>query len=188
MKTVIGIDEVGRGAWAGPLLIVAARQRLELPKGIKDSKLLSPVQRQHLLPEIMVACDIGEGWVQPAEIDRIGLSKAMYLGVARALEALGALEDEQIIMDGGINFVDPKYYKATAVVGGDKMFPVVSAASIVAKVARDKYMSELPGRYASWEFERHVGYGTERHSTLLKRHGICDIHRRSFKPIKLYVS
>lgn len=184
MNSVIGIDEVGRGAWAGPLLVVAARQKADLSPNLKDSKLLSKTSRGSLLPGIKEVCDIGEGWVMPAEIDRLGLSEAMRLGVARALEAIDAWKNERIIVDGNINFCDSKYLRASAVVGADALFPVVSAASIAAKQARDNFMSRLPERYALWEFDRHVGYGTARHITLLKRHGVSDIHRRSYKPIK----
>jgi ribonuclease HII len=184
MNSVIGIDEVGRGAWAGPLLVVAARQKSELSPLLKDSKLLSKVSRGSLVPGIKIACDIGEGWVMPYEIDRLGLTQAMHLGVARALEVIDAWKSERIIMDGNFNYCDKKYFNASAVVDADALFPIVSAASIFAKVTRDTYMSELPKRYAQYEFERHVGYGTARHQVLLKRHGVSDIHRLSFKPVK----
>lgn len=181
---MIGIDEVGRGAWAGPLLVVAVRQKGELSPLLRDSKLLSKTSRGSLIAGIKAACDIGEGWVMSAEIDNYGLTEAMRLAVARALESLEAWKSERIIMDGNINYCDPSYFNASAVIDADALFPLVSAASIVAKVTRDQYMSELPARYAHWEFDRHVGYGTARHLALLKRHGVSDIHRRSFKPIK----
>lgn len=181
---MIGIDEVGRGAWAGPLLVVAARQVGELSGNIKDSKLLKSTVRSSLVPGIRAVCDIGEGWVMPAEIDRLGMREAMRLAVARALEAVKARYNETIITDGSINYCEAAYYKASAVIGADKEFPVVSAASIVAKVARDTFMRELPSRYEAWEFDRHVGYGTPRHQVLLRRHGVSDIHRTTFKPIK----
>lgn len=184
MKHVIGIDEVGRGCWAGPLLIVAARQVAPLPEGLKDSKLLSRMVRSQLKTMIDQTCEFGEGWVMPAEIDHLGLSNAMRLGTERALHNLEAKVDETIIFDGNINFCDPKYVRASAVIGADKTFPIVSAASIYAKVVRDKYMAELPERYQKYEFDRHVGYGTKLHSELLKKYGISDIHRLSFKPIR----
>lgn len=184
MHSVIGIDEVGRGAWAGPLLVVAARQKGELSPLLKDSKLLSKVSRGSLVAGIKAACDIGEGWVMPGEIDNHGLTEAMRLAVERALQNLDAGIGERIIMDGNINYCDRKYFHASAIVDADALFPIVSAASIIAKVARDVYMAELPARYENWEFDRHVGYGTARHQVLLKRHGVSDIHRLSFKPIK----
>lgn len=181
---MIGIDEVGRGCWAGPLLVVAARQLRPLPAGLKDSKVLAKKRRELLKFDIELACELGEGWVMPAEIDHLGLTKAMQLAVARALEALDAKPGEQIVMDGSINYCDPKFYKAAAVVDADALFPLVSAASIYAKVQRDDYMARLPERYAVYEFERHVGYGTARHKLLLERHGVSDQHRRSFAPVK----
>lgn len=184
MKQVIGIDEVGRGCWAGPLLVVAARQKKELPKQLKDSKLLSRSVRSQLKVFIEQTCDIGEGWVMAAEIDHMGLSKAMQLGVSRALDDLEAKTDETIIMDGNVNYCNSKFVRASAVIGADKTFPIVSAASIFAKVTRDRYMAELPERYQVYEFDRHVGYGTKLHLELLKKFGVSDIHRTSFKPIR----
>ncbi len=184
IRSVIGVDEVGRGAWAGPLLVVAARMKGDLSPLIKDSKLLSKTVRGSLVAGIEAVCDIGEGWVMPSEIDNYGLTESMRLATARALEAIGAWKSERIIMDGNFNYCDPDFFNASAIIDADALFPIVSAASIVAKVARDKYMSELPSRYEPWEFDRHVGYGTARHQVLLRRHGVSDIHRRSFKPIK----
>lgn len=187
MKGLIGIDEVGRGSWAGPLLVVAARQRGVLPAGMKDSKLLSRKKRSELAKEIKVVSDIGEGWVMPSEIDRFGLSQAMRIGTERALRSLHAKLDETIIIDGNINYSDGRFFKATSVVDADALFPIVSAASIVAKVLRDQHMTDLPERYHIYEFANHVGYGTKEHARLLKEHGVCDLHRRSFAPIKAYL-
>lgn len=184
---MIGIDEVGRGCWAGPLLVVAARLKGELPEGVKDSKLIPRKKREELLDPIRAVCDIGEGWVMPSEIDRLGLTKAMHLATARALEDLGAKADETIVFDGNVNYCNSKFVRASAVIDADALFPIVSAASIVAKVLRDRYMADLPERYKIYEFASHVGYGTKDHSRLLREHGICDLHRRSFKPIKAYL-
>lgn len=181
---MIGIDEVGRGCWAGPLLVVAARQAGDLPAGLKDSKLLSKKRRELFRHDIMLACDMGEGWVMPAEIDHLGLAEAMRLGVRRALEALKTGYDEKIVIDGNINYCDKKYYKSAAVIDADALFPLVSAASIYAKVVRDEYMATLPERYEQYEFARHVGYGTARHKLLLDKYGVSDMHRRSFAPVK----
>lgn len=184
MKQAIGIDEVGRGCWAGPMLVVAARPRTKLPDGLRDSKQVAAKVRSQLKGMIERACDIGEGWVMPSEIDHLGLTEATRLGVARALEQLGASKGETIIVDGHINFCDESYVKSSAVIGADSLFPVVSAASIYAKVTRDTYMSELPARYDVYEFDRHVGYGTKLHKDMLKKHGVSDIHRKSYAPIK----
>lgn len=180
---MIGIDEVGRGCWAGPLLVVAARQTTELPLGVADSKIVSKKKRETLFFDISLSCDIGEGWVQAAEIDKIGLTKAMYLGVERALSALNVGADEEIVMDGNINYCLPRYSNSTAVINADATHPIVSAASIYAKVLRDKFMSELSEEYTKYQFVKHVGYGTKLHNEMLKLHGISDIHRKSYKPI-----
>jgi ribonuclease HII len=181
--SLIGIDEVGRGCWAGPLLVVAARSSGELPTGLADSKRISKDKRQRLAPLIKAACDIGEGWVSPKEIDELGLSKAMQLGVMRALLAIEAQPHEIIIMDGNINYCAAKFRESRAVIDADALYPVVSAASIWAKVARDTYMAELDEKYAMYQFAQHVGYGTALHKQMLLLHGVSDIHRRSFKPI-----
>ena len=189
MKTQqIGIDEVGRGCWAGPLLVVAARSCATLPAGLDDSKKLSKKRREALYAQIQETCDIGEGWITAAEIDAIGLTAAMQLGVARALEAVGAGTDEKIIMDGLINYCEPKYTGVTCVAKADSLYPIVSAASIHAKVTRDRYMTELAPKYAIYGFAQHVGYGTRLHSDMLILHGVSDMHRLSFAPIKKFAS
>jgi ribonuclease HII len=100
---MIGVDEVGRGCWAGPLLVVAARSKSALPVGVADSKVLSKKRRALLFYDIKLACDIGQGWVTPTEIDALGLTASMRLAVGRALDDLAADADEQIIMDGNLN-------------------------------------------------------------------------------------
>ncbi len=182
---MIGIDEVGRGCWAGPLLVVAARGGKELPPGLKDSKKLSKKRRELLYTEIAASCEIGEGWVTAQEIDELGLNGAMKLGVSRALEQLGVHPQEQIIMDGTINYCSADYTNVVCEPRADDSYPIVSAASIYAKVSRDHFMSQLGEAYSVYEFHKHVGYGTKLHSELLKLHGISDLHRRSFGPVKL---
>jgi ribonuclease HII len=178
----VGIDEVGRGCWAGPLVAGAVVLREPL-QGLKDSKQLSKKQREKLAAEIQVqAIAVGLGWVTPVEIDEIGLTAAVGLAMGRALEQIKTAYDE-IIIDGNFNFL-PDNTKARAVIKADASIPAVSAASIVAKVARDKYMSELKGKYRDYGFESHVGYGTTLHLAKLKIHGVSDLHRRSFKPVK----
>jgi ribonuclease HII len=181
---IVGIDEVGRGCWAGP--VVAGAVILDDPiPGIKDSKLLGRKQREKLAAVIhKQALAIGLGWVQPAEVDELGLTAAVGLAMHRAVEQITGQYDE-IIIDGNFNFLmnNPK---ARAVIKADASVPAVSAASIVAKVARDQYMSEVAAAdYPEYGFERHVGYGTALHLERLRIHGISDLHRRSFKPIKL---
>jgi len=186
MIKTVGIDEVGRGCWAGPLLVVAAQAKAELPPGLKDSKELTTKQRELLAPEIETVCKIGEGWVQPEEIDELGLTKAMQLGVVRALLTLGVQEDVEIIMDGHINYCPEEYSKVVTVIGADKKYPIVSAASIYAKVKRDAHMKRAAQLYPNYGFEKHVGYGTELHRLMLKNYGPSRIHRYSYKPVQSY--
>lgn len=177
----VGIDEVGRGCWAGP--VVAGAVILSEPiAGLKDSKKLSKLQREKLSPQITdQAQAIGLGWVTPQELDEIGLTAAVGLAMQRALDEI-EIEYDQIIIDGDYNFM-PDNPKAVTVIKADDTVPAVSAASILAKVARDQYMSQLGEDYEIYEFDKHVGYGTALHLERLKLHGISDQHRKSFKPI-----
>lgn len=185
--SIIGIDEVGRGSWAGPLLVVAACAHKQLPSGLNDSKLLSAAKREALLEEIIEACRIGEGWVQPEEIDELGLTRAMQLGVSRALLSLGASYDARIIIDGHINYCPTEFMNVQTIIGADKSHSIVSAASIYAKVKRDGHMKRLALIYPEYAFDKHVGYGTELHRIMLKNYGPSRIHRRSYKPVQAYL-
>lgn len=181
---MIGIDEVGRGAWAGPLLVVAARQVDILPTGLKDSKVLSKKRREALRYDIQLSCDIGEGWVTSQEIDEFGLTAAMKLAVKRALGALDANHEEDIIMDGNFNYCEAKYLKSRCVIDADATHPIVSAASIFAKVLRDDFMTKLSQQLVSYGFESHVGYGTKKHIEALRVHGVTEHHRKSYAPVR----
>lgn len=184
---MIGIDEVGRGCWAGPLLVVAARQITQLPEGLGDSKLISKPKREQLYEEIKASCQLGEGWVHPEEIDEHGLTAAMRMGVCRALLSLGASLDDDIVMDGHINYCPTDYTQVRTVVKADSAFPVVSAASIYAKVTRDRYMERIAKFHPFYGFEQHVGYGTALHRSALKIHGVSSVHRKSYKPIQAFL-
>ena len=181
---MVGVDEVGRGCLAGPLLVVAARAHGSLPEGLRDSKLLSRQQREKILDLLSICCNFGEGWVKCSEIDRLGLSAALRLGGARALRDLGVSPEDEIILDGSFNYL-PKIYKSSrAVIKSDDFVPIVSAASIHAKVTRDRYMFELAKKHPGYSFENHVGYGTKAHMLALKELGALKyVHRQSFMPI-----
>ncbi|OVE79322.1 hypothetical protein BVY00_00640 [bacterium G20] len=180
----IGIDEVGRGCLAGPLLVVAARQKSQLSFGLKDSKLMSRQQRQSIFELLTSSFEFGEGWVKPVEINQRGLTGAMRLGVARALKQLHATTSAEIIMDGPINYLSKKYTKVRCEVDADVDFPVVSAASIYAKVRRDRYMIALSKRHPRYGFDAHVGYATKSHIEALNKFGSLKwVHRQFFAPI-----
>lgn len=177
----MGIDEVGRGCWAGPLVAGAVVLAHPIP-GLKDSKKLSKKQRDKLADLINEqALAIGLGWVQPDEIDEIGLTEAVRLAMRRAVESI-KLKCDEVIIDGNINFLSDNP-KARALIKADDIVPAVSAASIVAKVARDNYMAEIATRYPDYGFASHVGYGTALHLEKLQLYGVSELHRRSFKPI-----
>jgi ribonuclease HII len=181
---MVGIDEVGRGCWAGPLLVVAARQIDDLPDGLTDSKLLNKLQRETIFKLLKSKVQFGEGWASVAEIDKKGLADALRLGVSRALNALGVSRDEEIVFDGSVNYVGKKFTNTKCIVAADLTIPIVSAASIYAKVTRDNFMAELGLKHPAYAFEKHVGYGTKVHKSALQQSGIIEgIHRVSFKPV-----
>jgi len=186
---ILGIDEVGRGPWAGPLVAGAAVLHRSID-GLADSKKLSKKRREELDVVIRENADIGLGWVTAGEIDEIGMTKAVQLAMLRAVKDLHASGGEynEIIIDGSINYFSNvnglKTEKVAAVIKADGTVPAVSAASIVAKVARDSYMASLGEKYPAYGFDKHVGYGTAAHAAALKAHGITSEHRKSFAPIK----
>jgi len=191
---LIGIDEVGRGCWAGPLVAGAVwLDDTVLPDAatwrLADSKILTKKQRtatNEALKELAAASKVyfGLGWVQPSELDAIGLSRAVAVAMRRAYEAIPEAQKQsaEVIIDGSFNFL-PDIVGSRAIVKADGSIPAVSAASIMAKVARDMWMVEAAARFPGYGFERHVGYGTQEHQHALADLGICELHRRSFKPI-----
>lgn len=179
----LGIDEVGRGCLAGPLLVAAVILDKKIV-GLKDSKQLSAVQRQLLSDEIIVSAQAYSfGLVEPIEIDKLGLTKATSLAMERALKQIKSNYDE-ILIDGNINYLS-NYSKSRCLIRADNLIPAVSAASIIAKVKRDHMMIELDKNYPGYELSSHKGYGTSRHLALIEQLGPSRIHRFSFKPIKL---
>jgi ribonuclease HII len=169
------------------LLVVAASAKAKLPQGLADSKVLSKKKRLELRQILEDSCIFGEGWVEPQEIDDLGLSQAMRLAVGRALSNLGASGADEIIMDGTINYCSPNFLNVRCEARADSTFPVVSAASIYAKVTRDQLMYELAKKHPGYGFENHVGYGTAGHLDGLKRLGVCSLHRRSYKPVQAFL-
>lgn len=184
---IIGIDEVGRGSWAGPLLVVAAYATSKLPKGLADSKSLTKIQRKQLYEELIVTCRFGEGWVQPEEIDDFGLAQAMRIAVSRALIMLAPSFTTKIIMDGKVNYCPAEYKNVECLIKADALKPIVSAAGIYAKVKRDKHMAYISRFYPNYQFDKHVGYGTAAHLEAIKTYGVCLLHRKTFRPIKQFV-
>ncbi len=181
---MVGIDEVGRGSLAGPLLVVAARQVGNFPSGLRDSKLLTRAQREAIFEYLIPNVEFGEGWVSSVEIDRRGLTAAMRLGVRRALRRLPAAKNEEIIIDGPFNYLPKSFERVQCLIDADTTITLVSAASIYAKVTRDRFMIRLAKRHPRYGFESHVGYATPKHLQALIRYGALKrIHRHLFEPI-----
>ena len=192
---ILGIDEVGRGPLAGPLVVGAVILPEEKPEWVgelKDSKKLS-VKKRELLNEIILekALAVGLGFVPAGEIDEVGISEALKLATRRAVEEVQKchVAFSQIVIDGKVNFlVGTRLEKyVSTLVKADDLIKEVSAASIVAKVARDRYMYELAEKFPEYGFEKHVGYGTAAHITAINKYGVCEEHRLSFEPCKSLV-
>jgi ribonuclease HII len=181
---VCGVDEAGRGPLAGPVYAAAVVLDAARPiEGLKDSKLLSASRREILasaIRERALAFAVAHATVE--EIDGLNILQATMLAMQRAVEDLGVIPDEAWI-DG--NRCPKLACRARAFVQGDRLHPVISAASILAKTARDADMQQLHERFPQYRFDRHKGYPTAEHLALLERHGPSEIHRRSFAPVRL---
>lgn len=177
-----GVDEAGRGPLAGPVVAAAVilddQSRIE---GLRDSKKLSAQKRECLYDEIMgrsLCCSLG--WASAKEIDEINILQATLLAMKRAIEGL-RLKPAHVWVDG--NQLPAIDIPADALIGGDDLKPCISAASIIAKVTRDRWMREQDALYPQYGFAGHKGYGTQAHIEALKKHGACPLHRRSFEPV-----
>jgi ribonuclease HII len=185
---ILGIDEVGRGPWAGPL-VVGAVVLGDVPiVGLTDSKKLTKKKRNEF--DILIrkyAAGYGIGWVSAEEIDHIGLSRALVEATKRAVEQVHTPYDT-IIIDGTVNFLagTTKGKYVTTLIKADLLEPSVSAASIIAKVARDTFMEEQDALYPGYGFSSHVGYGTSFHIQAIEDLGVTPLHRLSFKPLMKY--
>ena len=176
---VAGVDEAGRGSLAGP--VVAAAVILNVPVvGIEDSKKLSPKKREKLFMRLQECARIGVGIVDVETIDKINILQASLLAMQKALGALRP-GPRIALVDG--KFVPNVACRAVGVVRGDQRSVSIGAASIVAKVVRDRLMRELGGRFPGYGWERNAGYGTQKHKNAIKTLGITPHHRRTFAPV-----
>lgn len=180
---VAGVDEAGRGPLAGPVVAAAViLDDLKPIRGINDSKLLTPLRREKLYDEIRakaLCCSVAEASV--AEIDEINILQATMLAMRRAVEGL-RLKPAQVLVDG--NRLPVINILAQAIVDGDAKVKSIAAASILAKVHRDRLCLELHERHPQYGFDAHKGYATPEHLDALRRHGACEHHRRSFAPVR----
>lgn len=179
---VAGVDEAGRGPWAGPVLAAAVvLNPAQIPEGLNDSKKLSAKQRAHLYQALCACADIGLGAASVAEIDRYNIRQATHRAMIRALKALPQYPDT-VLVDGHDAPVLP--CTTHTLIGGDSLSLSIAAASIVAKVTRDRLMSQLARRHPGYAWERNKGYGTRDHQEALAHRGVCAHHRLSFAPIQ----
>jgi ribonuclease HII len=182
-QRIAGVDEAGRGPLAGPVVVAAVILDPDRPiDGLADSKKLSETRREALYPRIIegaLAWSVIE--VTPAEIDRLNILQATLLGMRRAVESL-APAPHLALIDG--NRAPTLPCPSRTVIGGDALEPAISAASILAKVTRDRHMRALHQRFPEYGFDQHKGYPTAGHLEALARLGPCAHHRRSFAPVR----
>ncbi len=178
---VCGIDEAGRGPWAGPVVAAAVvLDPADIPLGLNDSKKLAPAKREALFEPLMKRARCGIGIVSAARIDEINILQATYEAMCEAVRQL-APAPMLALIDG--NRAPPLPCRAQTIVGGDAVCLSIAAASIIAKVTRDRLMHAMEQSFPGYGFAGHKGYGTEAHSVALKRLGPCPEHRRSFAPV-----
>ena len=183
---IAGIDEAGRGPLAGPVVSAAVIIPISLQiSGISDSKKLSPQKRDYLYEKIYdSAVSVGIGIVDPFEIDRINILQAALLSMAMAVENL-VPQPDCLLIDGTFLISSP--LPQEAIPKGDALSVSIAAASIVAKVTRDRLMKRYHQDYPQFEFSKHKGYPTKAHKKAIQKFGCCPIHRRTFKGVKEYL-
>jgi ribonuclease HII len=179
---IAGVDEAGRGPLAGPVVAAAViLDDLKPIKGLADSKVLTALRREKLFDESRakaLCCSIAQASVE--EIDQLNILQATMLAMRRAVEGL-RLKPSKVLVDG--NRLPVLDVLAEAIVGGDATEQAISAASILAKVYRDRWCAELDLQYPEYGFAQHKGYGTAQHLAALRAHGACPQHRKTFRPV-----
>jgi ribonuclease HII len=179
---IAGVDEAGRGPLAGPVVAAAViLDEMRPIAGLNDSKKLTALRRERLYDEIRakaLCCSVAQASVE--EIDRLNILQATLLAMRRAVEGL-RLKPAKVLVDG--NRLPVLDMLAEAIVGGDALVPSISAASILAKVTRDRWCAELDQQYPQYGFASHKGYGTAVHLAALRLHGACPEHRKTFAPV-----
>lgn len=181
--TVAGVDEAGRGPWAGPVVASAViLDHKRIPHGIDDSKKLPQSKREVLYERILESAVVGIGISSVEEIDVLNILGATKLAMQRAVAMLGSHEIALVLVDG--NQPPALAYPTRAVIGGDAISLSIAAASIIAKVTRDRMMCELAEIHREYGWETNSGYGTKHHQNALAKYGITNHHRLSFRPIK----
>lgn len=197
MGMILGIDEVGRGPWAGPLVVGAVILGGAEIEGLNDSKKLTK-KRREALDEVIreQAAAWALGWVSARELDDVGMSQALRLATRRAVKQIQSqckekdVAFDEIIIDGTVNFLADTALEryVTVMAKADGLIPSVSAASIIAKVARDQFMTEQDAVYPGYGFASNAGYGVAKHRAAIERLGVTPLHRLSFAPLAKYAN
>lgn len=186
---VVGVDEAGKGPWAGPVAAAAIiiHSHKQVVKGVRDSKIMTGAQREKAYKKIIKKSSaFGVGVVSEKDIDRIGIQKAVRKAMKLALKNMQTkfnLKASYLIVDGS-KTLPLRKNNARRILRGGLYHYSISAASVLAKVTRDKIMQSLAKKYPLYGFQKHVGYGTKMHFNALGKYGICKIHRKSFIPVK----
>ena len=180
-KLIAGVDEAGRGPWAGPVVSAAVvLNKKNIPSDLNDSKKISEKKRQSLYSSIYNSHFVGVGISSIEEIDNLNILQATFLSMKRALDNLDCSIDA-ILVDGNL---DPGFdHKTECIVKGDSISFSIAAASIIAKVTRDNLMSKIHKEFPNYNWKRNKGYGTKEHRNALEMYGPCKYHRKSFSPI-----
>jgi len=187
LQPVCGVDEAGRGPWAGPVVAASVifHDFTRIPEGINDSKAISKPKREALAAQIASCAEVAIGIASVEEIDALNILRATMLAMQRAVEGLKA-RPAFALVDG--NRTPALSIPSRCVIKGDAHCITIAAASIIAKVTRDRMMAELAERYPMYGFEKHAGYGTKAHQQALASFGACPAHRTSFAPIRQLVN
>jgi ribonuclease HII len=188
-KFVLGLDEAGRGPLAGPVVAggVVITKECEIIPSVRDSKKMTKKQREEAFEKIKDSVlAYGIGIVGPAEIDRVGIQKAVLKAMITVLEVIEGKLNEKIdyIIADGPNILSIPRYKMDKIKEGDLYHYSISAGSVLAKVTRDRIMREYHKKYPEYGFNTHVGYGTKKHIEAINKFGVTKIHRKSFSPVK----
>jgi ribonuclease HII len=179
---VIGIDEVGRGCWAGPVYVggFVYNSKVAFLPTVNDSKKITKKRRESLYEEL-ICNKYAVASASVEEIDSLNIVQATHLAIQRVVNTL-SISNAYVIIDG--YFKEPFDFKYKCINKGDEIHYSIAAASILAKVSRDRMMIELSEEYPEYGFDAHVGYGTKKHREALTQFGVCTLHRKSYKPIK----
>tara|TARA_B100000963_G_scaffold166313_1_gene144409 strand:- start:1303 stop:1902 length:600 start_codon:yes stop_codon:yes gene_type:complete len=187
-KFVVGIDEVGRGPLAGPVVSAAVRLSCSFNyKKLNDSKKISKSKREEIYNLIVKTCDYQLGISNVEEIDKYNILQATFLSMRRAVKKFKLPSDYKILVDGPWSF-DKNNKNILPIIKGDTKYPSIAAASIVAKVYRDNLMLSLSKKYSDYLWEQNSGYGTKKHIQAIKKHGVTKHHRKTFAPIHKILS